>query len=171
MIPLRAVRKQNGMTLESLAAQTGLTKSYLSKVERQISTPSIATAMKIAHALGIDVSQLFLDHSEAPPVAVDRAVGSPDGERYRLLAGSMVGKSMSPFLVHPTEDFADDTDSVHPGQELIFVHAGTVELDIDGHRIMLGPGDSAYFNASVGHRMRRVGESAAQVLVVTRNEG
>lgn len=49
---LRAVRQQRGMTLEELAEATGLTKSYLSKVERQRSTPSIAVAMKLARALG-----------------------------------------------------------------------------------------------------------------------
>lgn len=124
-----------------------------------------------AHVLDIGVSRLFLDHSDAPPVAVDRAVDSPGGERYRLPAGSMVGKSMSPFLGYPTEDFADDTHWVHLGQELIFAHARTIELDIDGRRTVLGPGDSAYFNASVEHKMRGIGESAAQVLVVTRNDG
>ena len=56
---LRAVRQQRGMTLEQLADATGLTKSYLSKVERQRSTPSIAVAMKLARALDVDVAQLF----------------------------------------------------------------------------------------------------------------
>lgn len=39
------------MTLDVLAEKTGMTKSYLSKVERGLSTPSIATALKLAKAL------------------------------------------------------------------------------------------------------------------------
>jgi transcriptional regulator with XRE-family HTH domain len=78
---LRAVRRQRGLTLESLAEQTGLTKSYLSKIERRQSTPSIAVALKVARALDVDVAQLFSDETADEKIAIDRA-----GDRRKVTA-------------------------------------------------------------------------------------
>lgn len=162
---LRAVRQQRGLTLEALAAQTGLTKSYLSKIERRQSTPSIAVALKVAKALDVDVGRLFSDEAAQEKITVDRAADAA-GERYRVLSSLLLGKSMSPFLVRPTEQPVDDAHPEHAGQEFLFVHAGRVELDYGDKTIMLGPGDSAYFDASISHKIRAVGAEPAEVLVV-----
>ncbi|WP_054814951.1 helix-turn-helix domain-containing protein [Nocardia arizonensis] len=150
--------------------QSVITKSYLSKVERALSTPSIAVAMKIAHALGVDVGQLFSDRAGAANIAVDRAAGPPGEQRYRTVAASMLGKSMSPFLVYPTYEFADDTHRTHSGQEFVFVHVGTIELEYGGRTTILHVGDSAYLDASIPHMMRSVNGAPAQVVVVAHNE-
>jgi transcriptional regulator with XRE-family HTH domain len=99
---LRAVRKQRGLTLAILAEQTGLTKSYLSKIERQRSTPSIAVALKVARALDVDVAQLFSDKSADEMIVIDRADDrSGNAGHYRLLAPSLLGKAMSPLSYGP----------------------------------------------------------------------
>ena len=51
---LKFLRVQSGMTLEQLATDSGLTRSYLSKLERGLSSPSIGSALKIAKALEYD---------------------------------------------------------------------------------------------------------------------
>src|SRR6185295_8835979 len=56
---LKRLREVKGVTLEDLAQQTGLTKSFLSKVERGISMPSIATVLKIADAFKVSAGSLF----------------------------------------------------------------------------------------------------------------
>jgi transcriptional regulator with XRE-family HTH domain len=167
---LRAVRKQRGLTLEQLAKQTGLTKSYLSKIERRQSTPSIAVALKVARALEVDVGRLFSDEAAQEKITVDRAPADADGERYRVLASALLGKSMSPFVVRPTENLADDPHPEHAGQEFVFVHAGSVELDYGDQTIALGTGDSAYFDASVSHKIRAVGAERTEVVVVAQTE-
>ncbi len=166
---LRAVRRQRGLTLEALAEQTGLTKSYLSKIERRQSTPSIAVALKVAKALDVDVGRLFSDEAAEEKITVDRA-GKHGAERYRVLASGLLGKSMSPFVVCPTGSPADDPRPEHAGQEFVFVHAGTIELDYGDQTITLGTGDSAYFDASVSHKIRAVGAEPAEVVVVAHSE-
>ncbi|WP_025735944.1 helix-turn-helix domain-containing protein [Mycobacterium genavense] len=166
---LRAVRRQRGLTLEQLAAQTGLTKSYLSKIERGHSTPSIAVALKVARALRVNVGRLFSDEAAQEKITVDRAAG-PDGERYRVLASALLGKSMSPFVVRPTAHAADNSHVEHTGQEFVFVHAGRVELDYGDQTIELGTGDSAYFDASVSHKLRAVGAQETEVVVIAHTE-
>lgn len=164
---LRAVRRQRGLTLEDLAERTGLTKSYLSKIERSRSTPSIAVAIKVAQALDVDVAQLFSERGDEDKIAVDRAADrSTDRQRYRAMAASMLGKSMSPFVVRPTGRATRDGHPVHSGQEFVFVHAGTVELEYGDTTWTLTAGDSAYFDASISHRIRTVGSGPAEVVVV-----
>ncbi|CAJ1505216.1 helix-turn-helix domain-containing protein [[Mycobacterium] holstebronense] len=168
---LRAVRKQRGLTLEGLAERTGLTKSYLSKIERSRSTPSIAVAIKVAQALDVDVAQLFSERGDEDKIAVDRAADrSEDRQRYRAMAANMLGKSMSPFVVRPTGDASRDGHPVHQGQEFVFVHTGTVELEYGDTTLTLGAGDSAYFDASISHRLRSVGSGPAEVVVVAADE-
>lgn len=70
---VRVLRKQNRLSLEALAAQVGVTKSYLSKVERGLSDPSISTALKLAHALKVDVGRLFAEDVEPELITVVRA--------------------------------------------------------------------------------------------------
>lgn len=168
---LRTVRKQRGLTLERLAEQTGLTKSYLSKVERRRSTPSIAVAMKVARALDVDVAQLFSERSDEEKIAVDRAVDRRgDRQRYRAMAPGLLGKSMAPFVVQPAGRVSGDPHPVHSGQEFVFVHAGVVELDYGEQTVRLVAGDSAYFDASISHRIRAVGSGRTEVVVVTAGE-
>jgi transcriptional regulator with XRE-family HTH domain len=163
---VRAVRRQRGLTLEQLAEQSGLTKSYLSKIERRQSTPSIAVALRVARALDVDVGRLFSDDTATEKITVDRAPDSTGGERYRVLASSLLGKTMSPFVVRPTGNPADDPHPEHAGQEFVFVHAGRVELEYGDETIALETGDSAYFDASVSHRIRAFGTEPAEVVVV-----
>lgn len=162
---LRAVRRERGLTLEGLATATGLTKSYLSKIERGLSTPSIAVALTIARALDIDVGRLFSDQPAGEKIAIDRA-GHPHSQRYQALGTALPGKTMSPFTVHPTQQPTQDPHPAHTGQEFMFVHTGTVELDYADTTITLNTGDSAYFDATINHRIRAVGNQPAQVIIV-----
>jgi transcriptional regulator with XRE-family HTH domain len=163
---LRAVRKQRGLTLAILAEQTGLTKSYLSKIERRQSTPSIAVALKVARALEVDVARLFSDKTADEEIVVDRADDRRgNAGHYRLLAPNVLGKAMSPFVIRPP-DGADDPIPAHPGQEFVFVHSGTVELEYGGHVVILAAGDSAYFDASVSYHLRAVDAACTEVVVV-----
>lgn len=162
---LRAVRQQRGMTLDDLAAASGLTKSYLSKVERQRSTPSIAAAMKMARALDVDVAQLFSDDPATTTITVERAA-EHRGERHHPLGANMLGKAMTPFLVRPGRQFTAHPHPAHPGQEFVFVHAGTVELKYEGQVVRLDRGDCAYFDASAPHKLRQVDAEPAEVVVV-----
>ncbi|MCV7104750.1 helix-turn-helix domain-containing protein [Mycolicibacterium chitae] len=163
---VRAVRQQRGMTLDELAVGTGLTKSYLSKVERGQSVPSVAAALKIASALDADVAQLFSDDPEVTTFAVGRAADRGSA-RHHAIAERMLGKSMSPFAARPGRQFSAYPQPTHPGQEFLFVHRGAVELNYNGEVTRLDTGDCAYFDAAAPHKLRQVGDEPSEVIVVT----
>ncbi|MDH6676803.1 transcriptional regulator with XRE-family HTH domain [Rhodococcus sp. LBL1] len=165
---VRTIRTQQGLTLEALAERTGLTRSYLSKVERGRSTPSIAAALSISRALDVDVSRLFSAAGIEEKVTIERAGERESGadDRYRPVASAMLGKVMTPFVVRPGTEYGDEGYREHPGQEFVFVHAGAVEIDFDGRTTALATGDSVYFDATVPHRMRALGDEPAEAVVV-----
>ena len=66
---IKRLRVRLGLTQEELAARTELTKGFISQLERDITSPSIATLMDILEALGTNVSEFFSDR-EADAVAV-----------------------------------------------------------------------------------------------------
>ncbi|MDC6131850.1 helix-turn-helix transcriptional regulator, partial [Burkholderia gladioli] len=72
-IRLKLLRKQLGLSLQDLAERAGLTKSYLSKVERGLSTPSVAVAMQLATALHVEVGRLFASDEDEKAITVVRA--------------------------------------------------------------------------------------------------
>ena len=82
---VRALRREQGLTLTQLGELTGLTKSYLSKIERELSTPSISVALKIAKALEVDVSRLFVGEAGRSTISIDRSSDQQTDNRLQPL--------------------------------------------------------------------------------------
>ncbi|MDS1139113.1 cupin domain-containing protein [Pusillimonas sp. SM2304] len=174
---LKALRRQHQFSLEQLSQRTGLTKSYLSKLERAVSEPSISTVLKLAQAYGIGVSQLIGSgeggDSEAISVVrrgerepLDRR-GKEMGYRYEAMAGKRLVKAMDPFIVYPPRaDEASPSSFPHVGEEFMFVLKGTVMITVGGKEHRLGAGDSIYFDSELPHKLITVGRGSAEVLVV-----
>lgn len=168
---LRTHRRRAGLTLDALETRTGLTKSYLSKIERGLSNPSIAVALQIAEALNTDVGQLFSERGDDSTMAVQRssehaiADTSTTTAVYTPIAAHMIKKSMQPFIMHPTTE-QGSTFMEHPGEEFLHVQSGTVEVTIPDQVIYLDQGDSLYFDSSTPHRVRSTSTPRAVLLVV-----
>ena len=64
---VREIRKERGITQETLAADIAISRKYLSMIERQMATPSISIAMRIGAALGVSVDKVFIDLSNTMP--------------------------------------------------------------------------------------------------------
>lgn len=172
---LRAIR---GATLESLAAQTGFTKGYLSKIENGRKLPPIGTLSRIASALNTDIAYFFQkdddieddDDSFSIVRAQERKRivrgGTSFGYDYESIAYKKIAKSMEPFVFTFPESFDDDTHFSHEGEELVFVLSGTVEFEVGGKSAILSPGDCIYMDAIVEHRGRAVGGEAKALVVI-----
>lgn len=143
-VRLKPLRKNHGWSLQTLADKTGLTKSYLSKVERGVSVPSIAVAMRLGQALGIPIEELFGENAATAAMTVVRAadrtrVGKPGTQpRYEGIATQRAGKTLQPFVIYPPADFSDSPFKEHAGEELLFVHRGEIEVALAGQIVRLG---------------------------------
>ncbi len=178
-IRLKLLRKQRAWSLEALADRAGLTKSYLSKVERGLSVPSIAVAIKLARALEVGVEELISGDGVRADIVLTRAgqrtslgrEGDGDGgAAAQGIAAGAAAKRMLPFILFPPRELTGSAYKEHEGEELLFVHRGSIEVVFPNETLELAEGDSLYFNALIPHKTRTIGEVQAEVLVVVSHD-
>lgn len=172
---LKLLRQARGMTLDRLAAATGLTKSYLSKIQNSHKLPPIATLSRIAQALGTGIGSFFGDILEAREGAsvvrrnerlpVVRG-GTAFGYDYVSLAHKRLSKRMEPFVFTFPSKIDRHVFFDHGGEEFVFILSGTVEFQVGDERWTLQEGDSIYFDAAIPHRGWSVGRDAKALVVV-----
>lgn len=172
---IKKLRTQKGITLQELATSAGLTKGYLSKVERSKKAPPYSTLTKIAGGLGIEVATLLaqdiapLDDvrfclSRGEDRKLIRSADQVAGYDYEILAGKKPGKNMEPFIIHAPFDITRTYS--HEGEELNYVMDGQVEFHYGDDIHILNPGDNIYFDSIVPHVGRSIGDKQARLLVV-----
>jgi transcriptional regulator with XRE-family HTH domain len=176
---LKVLRSARGMTLERLAASTGLTKSYLSKIQNSRKLPPIATLSRIAQALGTGIGSFFGDILEAREGAsivrrnerlpVVRG-GTAFGYDYVSLAHKRLSKRMEPFVFTFPSKIDRHVFFDHGGEEFVFILSGTVIFQVGDERWTLEEGDSIYFDAAIPHRGWSVGRDAKALVVVHATE-
>jgi transcriptional regulator with XRE-family HTH domain len=172
---ISTARRDRGMTLAELAAATGLDKGYLSRVERNLKTPSIATVLKLAKALDVPVAQLFGEIVDDSVIHVSRA--TERGEHAARGAGNYRIESLTHgkgldglegFLLYPPATFVEDLRAEHDGEELLFVIDGPIEVRFADRTIRLDVGDSIQFPGTLVHYVRRVGRTGCVLVAISR---
>lgn len=173
---LRDARKAKKLTLMNLSSRSGIAVSTISKAERGDIALTYDKFAALAQALEVGFDALF---ERAPLEATSPLVptftasdhqmvyDTPNYE-YRMLANELTGKRMVPMrgLVRARK-LSDFPDYIrHSGEEFVFLLKGSLELRFEtGATFQLKPGDSLYFDSSVGHVYLSTGKQPAEVLV------
>ena len=168
---IRYLRKSNGLTLKQLAHGCGLSANTISLVERSEVAPSIETLCKIANALGVSPSSLFLEVCR-PGVVLQRAddIGSGTdvtGQTLQILTGSLPASGCA--LATPKTK-ASPIGSPSNKRYSILCLSGQVELELDGQNYCLDPGDSLAFNSDAFHRWHNTGAATGVAVLIIPNE-
>jgi len=174
---VRSLRKAQGWTLEQAATQAGLARSTLSKIENGQMSPTYDALKKLAVGLQISVPQLF-----TPPqkdqvngrMAVTRS-GAGAGHatttyEHELLAESLTKKQMLPYRARVRARSPEEFDGWvrHDGEEFLYVLTGVIRLYTEFYEpVEMKRGDSAYYDASMGHNVVSVSQEDATILWVT----
>ena len=177
------LRKKRKITLDKLAELTGLTKGYLSKIERSQKAPPYSTLNKIAIAFGVDAASLLGENPQEKrntqialtkrskgksiKVVGSLSEGSLYGYNYEALASDKSGKNMEPFIIEPA--FDQEAIFQHEGEEFMYVLEGKHEFIYNGNRYLMEKGDSVYFDAAVPHTGKSLGKKKAKLLAVMYN--
>jgi transcriptional regulator with XRE-family HTH domain len=176
---VKRLREIKGVTLEQLAERTGLTKSYLSKVERGVSIPSVATALKLADAFEVNVGDLFgVSAPEKEYVVVRKDQRKPflrkgqrSASRLEAITSGLAHGLFEAFITHPPRERSpDDKRLQHGGQELAFVLKGRMEMSFPHTSVRLSAGDCLLFNGRLPHHTLSVGKHLAEVLIVVTSD-
>src|ERR1700729_440753 len=167
---LRHARHSLGHSLADVSAMTGLSISWLSRVERGRIDISFNRLMALTSCYRVSLPDLLGRGAASGPHIVRRPdrradMSSPEGFELMLLAPGR--RQMMPAIsVHrpgvPREDFVTTE-----GEEFVLVLDGTIELEfVDGSSYSLRKGDSAYYSAVEPHRGGVTGKDPAEVVVV-----
>ena len=171
---IRYLRKKTNITLDVLAKRTGVTKGYLSKIERGLQSPPIATLSKISRALDVEIADFFQTRTREARCALVRKderkpvirEGSAYEYLYEAIAYKNHSKKMTPFVITLPPKAKNHTAFTHQGEEMIFVLEGVMEFWFDDERYIVGPGDCIYFDSQVPHLGQCAGEEETKALVV-----
>lgn len=176
-IRVRELRKSRSWTLEQAAKQAGLARSTLSKIENGQMSPTYEALKKLAEGLEISVPQLFTAPSKAQVNGRMSVTKSGSGEaqatgtyEHELLAGSLTQKKMLPYRAQIRARSVEEFDGWvrHDGEEFLYVITGVVKLYTEFYEpIELRRGDSAYYDATMGHNVISVSPEDALILWVT----
>ncbi len=174
---VRELRKAQGWTLEQAANQAGLARSTLSKIENGQMSPTYEALKKLAVGLQISVPQLF-----TPPQKEQvngRMVMTRNGEgaahatvtyEHELLAESLTKKKMLPYRARVRARSMEEFDGWvrHDGEEFLYVLTGVIKLYTEFYEpVEMRRGDSAYYDATMGHNVISVSPEDATILWVT----
>ena len=167
---LRAARLAARMSMADVAGQAGLTKGFVSKLERDLANVSVASLIRLCDALGVSVGSLFQ---------------TPKGEVVRRDTRPQInfgGRKMTEYLLTPSGEKRVQAilSEIEPGGgsgaepyslpadvEFAFVLAGQLEITVAGKQVTLGQGDAFTFPANTRHTFRGVPQAGrTQVLWV-----
>jgi len=165
---LKKLRLSRGLTQEELAERTDLSRSFISQLESDKTSPSIETLEKILAALGTDLKHFFADFEEEKVVFKKEervpVYDEPEGVKTEILMSGVEDKEIDPMLVTLEPGAETEEESYHEGSEFGYVIQGKVDLYLDGKRYRLKEGECFYFKADKKHYVKNAGKKKAVLL-------
>ena len=166
---IRDLRLRRGLTVQQLAAASGLSKGFISQVENGRTSPSLATLRDLATALMTSVAYLVVEEEQVPHVvrAHERPRVHMGGNTSKVEVLSAQPKRNLELLVAelPPGMSAGDKRHYHHGEECLLCLEGRVSVTCADHRLVLEAGDSCHYDGRAPHSVENSGPATARVLV------
>lgn len=151
---IRAARQSQRLTIEHVADATGLTKGFLSRVERDLTSPSVASLVTLCQVLSISIGDLFAvpethltRRGEGPRISlggegiVERLLTARSERRLQIL-----GTTIGPFGRGESELYAVDCDV-----DVLHIVSGELTLIMTQESYDLKAGDTLSFPGREPH--------------------
>jgi DNA-binding XRE family transcriptional regulator len=165
---IKALRKQNGYSLQSLAERADVSAATIHKIEGADMVPTITTLLKIAAALERPVSYFVEeDDDEYPTVFIPAGSRRPIYTSHAGIDLAGISGPYGEFLVAAAvatvipEASSGSKPMQHPGEELIYLVSGKLEFEVGGTGHVLNPGDALHFRTQQPHFWRNTGDEDA----------
>jgi transcriptional regulator with XRE-family HTH domain len=164
---IRSQRRKLGITQGQVAAKAGLSVAFLSQVERGYATPSLASMVAIAAALGKSPGYFLKQPISSEPQTRtgkrSRFLIAAGGGEYERLSVSFPGSVLNAIIIHVPPKYAGETQS-HDGEELFYVIKGSIECAVDKMHYSLKEGDSIHYAATKPHSYGNKSSTVSVVL-------
>lgn len=152
---LKELRTAKGLTQEELADRSELSKGFISQLERDLTSPSIATLMDILQCLGTNLNEFFQETSEEQIVFHDEdyfeKIDKECSNKIEWIIPNAQKNRMEPIRLTLEPGGSTYPDVPHEGEEFGYVLQGAVTLYLGSRKIKAKKGEAFYFRPSQKH--------------------
>ena len=168
---IRRLRLQAGLTQEDLANRADLTKGFISQLENDTTSPSIATLQDILDALGVSLAEFFQGSGSEEKIVFSRqdqvvSGDTDEGVALTFLIPRAHRHLMEPVLLQLEPGTSTEPIAGHEGEEFGFVLSGQVHVHLGEREYRVRKGECFYYTADQKHWLENRGKRSATVLWV-----
>ena len=176
---IKSLRLKAKLTLQELSERTGLSTSYLSKMEKSKKAPPVSTLITIAKALNVTISFLLGEINEDNSLLLVKKNERPllaqpateFGYSYEALAHAYPDQQMFPYILTFPSKRIKRRNFKHDSQEFLFVLEGTMHFYYGNKEYIVEKGDCIYFDANIPHYGEQLGdERLVTLMIVTQQQ-
>lgn len=168
---IRRLRLQRGLTQGELADRCELSKSFISLLERDLTSPSLDTLSDLLETLGSDLPTFFAKGDEKIVFGAEDIFVKEDPEglkgMIRWLIPSAQKYRMEPILVEMAPGGETEEADPHEGEEFGFVLTGTIKVVLGDRSERVRRDESFYFRPDAPHKLVNAGKTPCRVLWVS----
>lgn len=166
---IHRLRLQRGLTQQELADRCELSKGYISQLERDLTSPSIATLADILECLGTTPGDFFMENGDEKTVfsTEDMFVKEEDGEEIVWLVPNAQKNALEPIMVTLQPGCSSRQDMPHEGEEFGYVLSGSGVLVLGDRTMRIKKGNSFYYKTKVPHRIENRGKTEMKIIWIS----
>ena len=156
---LKELRVQKGLTQEELADRAELSKGFISQLERDLTSPSIATLVDILQVLGTDLNEFFSEKTEEQIV-----FSSSD---YFEKTDESCKNKTEWIIPNAQKNLMEPIRLTHEGEEFGYILSGSVTIHLGKRAIRAKKGESFYFTPNSTHYLTASEKTGASLIWVS----
>ena len=169
---IKELRNKQGLTQEELADRAKLSKGFISQLERDMTSPSIATLEDLLQCLGTTLGEFFNEEQEEEQIVfTEEDFFVKKDEEYKNQIKWIIPNAqkncMEPILIRLHPGCESETYGPYEAEEFGYVLQGKVELHYGKAQYMLKKGQTFYLKGDREHYLKNAGESEAKVIWVS----
>lgn len=168
---IKRLRIEKQLTQEELANRCELSKGFISQLENDLTSPSIATLIDILEILGTNLKEFFSDDSQEKVTYKDEDMFETENEdlKYKLmwLVPNAQKNEMEPIMITLEPDGQYIEEEPHEGEEFGYVLSGAITLHLGDKKYKVKKGESFYYKPRVNHYISNSGKTQAKVIWIS----
>ncbi len=173
---IRSIRKSKNMTIVELSEQINVTSGYISQIERDLISPSLAVLKRLSNTLEVPLSELFLEKSSNDVVVI------PQDERSKIKLSyiNVELEFITPILKNDDKKsefeafvfklnpktWTSNQSMIHESKEYIYVIQGKIECHIEEKIYTISKGDSIIVPENNNHMFYNRNDDVSEVLCI-----
>lgn len=168
---IKRLRQLNNLTQQELADRCELSKGYISQLEQDIASPSIATLIDLLQCLGTDLKEFFSQDEDNQIVFTESDMFEKENDEnmslVRWLVPNCQKNTMEPIKMTLQPGGSSKMHEPHSGEEFGYVLEGNVDIHLGSTVFKAKKGNSFYYKASLPHYLSNVGKRPAKIIWIS----